>query len=144
MAVNECIPYYEAAYTQRLTVHVITTAFIGKRFVGPLTTFQSGPGLAATAEGGNLQASGAPAAGGEVGGVAAWDQAVGKKGAVIRGAGTIVPVTSGAAITAGAELEVDNVGRVITATSGRVVGKAHNTVGAAGSDVQVELYGVGN
>jgi hypothetical protein len=143
---NEAIPYYEGAYAQHITVH-FTSAATGKRFCGPLTTFQSGPALGAltaAADGGNLQAAGVPAAGGQVGGVVKYDVASGAKGGVIRGAGVMLPVTSGAAVTAGDELEVDNTGRVIPFATGRKVGKAHSPVAGANLDVVVELYGVGH
>jgi hypothetical protein len=137
---NEVIPYYEAAYTQKLTVH-FDAAVTGGRFCGLLTTFQSGPGLSTTAEGSNIRTAGVPAAGGEVGGVAGWDVAAAGKGPVIRGAGTTLPCKSGAAVTAGNDLKVDALGRVIPWTTGAVkVGKAHSTVGAADLDVIVELF----
>lgn len=144
---NECIPYYEAAYTQKLTIHA-GYAITGKTFVGPLTGYQgAGPGLAAdplpTGDGGNLIAPAAPAANGQVSGVAAWDAASGSKAVIIRGEGTMVPVTSGAAVASGDELMVDAQGRVITyvvAAANRRVGKAHSATGAAGNDVVVELY----
>lgn len=146
MPANECIPFYEGAYTQKLTAAIITTAAVGKRFVGPLTTYQSGPGLSSTAEGGNLQAVGVPAAGGDVGGVAAYDGAVttpATKIPVIRGAGTMVPVMSGAAVTAGNRLKVDASGRVIPITAATtLVGIAHSTVGAADLEVIVELASI--
>lgn len=142
--VNECIPFYEAAYAQHLTVW-FTGAMTGKRFCGPLTTFQSGPGALSadplpTNDGGNIQCAGAPAAGGEVGGVVKYDVGASARGGVIRGAGVMLPVSSGAAVTAGNELQADASGRVIPYSSGRKVGKAHSTVGAADLDVVVELY----
>jgi len=146
--VNEAIPVYEAAYTQKLTVF-FTGAVVGKTFCGPLTTFQSGPlalspdPLAAN-DGGNVQCAGVPAAGGEVGGVVMYDVPSNNRGGVMRGAGTMVPVTSGAAVTAGNELQVDAAGKVVPYSTGRKVGKAHNTVGAANADVIVELYGMNN
>jgi hypothetical protein len=144
MPVNEAIPVYEAAYTQKLTVY-FTAAVTGKKFVGPLTTFQSGP-LALSADplpagdGGNIQCAGPPAAGGPVGGVAMYDCAINTRGGVLRGAGTMLAVTSGAAVSAGNELQVDATGAVIPYSSGRKVGIAHSTVGGAGLDVVVELY----
>lgn len=144
MPVNEAIPVYEAAYTQKITVF-FTGAVVGKTFCGPLTTFQSGP-LALSADplpandGGNVQCAGVPAAAGEVAGVVMYDTPINSRGGILRGAGTMVPVTSGAAVTAGNELQVDASGRVVPYGSGRKVGKAHNTVGAAGADVVVELY----
>lgn len=144
---NECIPFYEAAYTQKLTVHA-AYAITGKRFVGPLTTYQgAGPGLAADPlpanDGGNLIAAAQPLANGQVSGVAAWDVAINGKAVLIRGEGTMLPVSSGAAVNAGDELMVDTQGRVITyvvAAANRRVGKAHSTVAGADLDVVVELY----
>jgi hypothetical protein len=147
MPANECIPFYEGPYTQTITVHA-GYAITGKTFVGPLTGYQDGgPALATDPlganDGGNLQAAAAPTAGGEVAGVATWDVAQNGKAVLIRGAGTMVPVTAGAAVTTGAELQVDTSGRVVPSTTGRRVGKAHSAAGAAGTDVVVELYGVG-
>jgi hypothetical protein len=149
---NECIPLFEAAYTQKLTVH-FTSAGVGKTFSGPITTFQGsgatqGPNLSAdplpTDDGGTLIVAGVPAAGGEVGGVIGWDVPINGKGPIVRGGGTILPVTSSAAVNAGDELKVDTAGKVLLATTGtRVVGKAHNTVAGANLDVYVELYGEG-
>jgi hypothetical protein len=143
MAGNDCIPYYEAAYTQKLTIHA-DAALFGKRFCGPLTAYQSGPGLAAdplaAGDGGNIRCAGLPAAGGEVGGVIGWDVAAGAKAQVVRGADTMLPVLSGAAITVGQELQVDAAGKVIPFTTGRKVGKAHTAAAGADVDVVVELY----
>jgi len=124
----------------------------GKTFSGPLTSHQgAGPGLAAdplpTGDGGNLQCPVAPLAGGQVGGVIGWDVASGAKAPLIRGRGTFVPVTSGAAVTIGDLLKVDISGRVVTAVqaiagaqpANWVVGKAHSTVAGAALDVIVEL-----
>jgi hypothetical protein len=144
MPVNECIPVMEAAYTQKMTIHA-DAALFGKRFCGPLTTYQSGPlGLAAdplaAGDGSNLRTAGLPSAGGEVGGVVMWDVAAGAKAGVIRGAGTILPLISGAAVTAGQELQADAAGKVIPFSAGRKIGKAHSTVAGADLDVVVELY----
>jgi hypothetical protein len=148
---NECIPYFEAAYTRKITVHA-GYAITGKTFVGPLTAPQSGwAALAAdplaTGDGSNLLCPAAPAANGQFGGVAAWDAASGSKVPVINGAGTFLPVTSGAAVAVGDLLKVDASGRVVTATQvaaaaqpvNWVCGKAHSAVGGAALDVIVEL-----
>jgi hypothetical protein len=145
--VNEAIPVYEGAYAQHLTVWFVG-AVNGKRFCGPLTGFQSGP-LALSADplpandGGNIQCAGVPSAGGQVGGVVKYDVGAGARGGVIRGAGVMLPVSSGAAIAIGDELQVDTSGRVVPFTTGRKVGKAHSAVGAADLDVVVELYAAG-
>ncbi len=136
---NYAMTYYEGAYTQKLTVHFIA-AVIGKRFCAPLGAFQSGPGLASTAEGGNLQTAGYPAAGGRVGGVNMYDVAIGGKGGVIKGKGTMVPVASGAAVAVGNEVQADATGRVIPLAAGVAIGLAHSAAGAADIDVVVELY----
>lgn len=150
---NECIPYFEAAYTQKLTVHA-GYAMTGKTFCGVITSHQgAGPGLAAdplpTGDGGNLQVPAAPLAGGQVGGVIGWDVASGGKAPIIRGEGTLVPVTSGAAVAIGDWLKVDVQGRVVPAVqviagaqpNQVVVGKAHSAAGGAAVDVIVELTG---
>jgi hypothetical protein len=141
MPANECIPIYEGAYCQKLTVH-FAAAVQGKRFCGPLTTFQSSPlALDAAATGGNIQTAGVPAAGGEVGGVVGWDVGIAGKGQVIRGAHVMLPVMSGAAVTAGVDLEVDSVGRVINlAAPGVRVGRSHSSTAGADLEVVVELY----
>lgn len=148
--VNECIPFFEAAYTQKLTAHFDTLG-VGKTFSGPLKGRQSGPGLAAdplaAGDGGNYKVNGAPAANGEVGGVVMWDVAAGAKGGLVRGEGTILPVKSGAAIALNDLLKVDAQGRVVPAAQviagaqpvNWVVGRAHSAVGAADLDVEVEL-----
>jgi hypothetical protein len=148
MPANECIPYYEGPYTQTITVHA-GYAVTGKTFVGPLSTFQgSGPALApdplASGDGGNLIAPSAPAAGGLVSGVASWDVPSAGKVVILRGAGSVLPVTAGGVVAVGDELQVDATGKVVTATSGRKVGKAHSAAGGAGTDVEVELYALGS
>jgi hypothetical protein len=145
MAANECIPSVEAAYTQKITVHA-DAALTGKCFAAPLTQYQNAqaPGLAADplaqGDGGNIRTPGLPTAAGGVSGVVAWDVPSGGKAVLIRGAGTILPCTSGAAITVGAELQVDGSGRVIPFASGKKVGIAHTAAAGAGTDVMVELY----
>lgn len=143
---NECIPTKEAAYTQKITVHAGYT-MVGKTFSGPLTSRQSGGlgGLAAdplaAGDGSNLLCPAAPTAGGNVGGVIGWDVASGGKAPLVRGEGTFLPVTSGAAVNVGDLLKVDTQGRVLLATTGSVaVGRAHSAAGAAGVDVEVELF----
>ena len=74
---------------------------------------------------------------GKVLGVAAFDAAVGAQVSVI-GEG-VVPVTAGAAITAGAEVEVGTGGKAITLASGKAVGRALTTA-ANNADVYVRLY----
>jgi hypothetical protein len=49
-------------------------------------------------------------------------------------------MTSGAAITALAEVEVGTSGRPVTFSAGVKVGRALSTVGAAATQVWIELY----
>lgn len=136
------IARYEPPSTQHLTVHFGANVF-GQRFCGPLTTYQDDPlALASDGLGGNLQCAGLPAAGGEVGGIVKYDVVSGKKGGVMKGAGIMVPLISGAAVASGAELQTDAAGKVITLTTGRPVGKAHSTVAGADLLVMVETYAI--
>lgn len=141
---NACIPVFEAAYTQKITAFFLA-AVNGKRFCGPLTSFQgNGPGLAADPlpanDGGNIQCAGPPAAGGAVGGVMMGDVGINGRQGVIRGKGTILPCSSGAAVNSGQEVQVDAQGRVVPFAAGTKVGLAHSTVAGADLDVIIELY----
>ena len=142
---NECIPLREAAYTRKITVHT-TGAVVGKKFVAAIASRQSG-GLSGLAtdplpanDGSDYVTAGAPAAAAAVGGVAAWDAAANAKVPIISGAGTILPVTAGAAITAGQEVQVDATGAVVPYSAGIKVGRAYTAAGAGGVDVEVKLY----
>lgn len=138
MPANECIPVYEGAYARKLTGHA-TAAITGKRFVSLSGSFQSGPGLAATAEGGNLQV-GVPTLGSDAWGVSGHDIPSGGKGVIYGGAGVILPLTSSAAIALGANISTDAAGKAKTTASGeKVLGKAMSAVGGADLDVYVEL-----
>jgi len=143
---NECIPLKSAAYTRVITVHC-TAGVTGKKFVGVITGRQSGglAGLApdplATNDGSDYVVAGPPAAGAAVEGVAMWDQVANGKVPVISGQGTIVPVTSGAAVGAGAEVQVDATGAVIPFAAGVKVGRnVGPAVAGTGLDLEIELY----
>jgi hypothetical protein len=141
---NECIPLFEAAYTQKITVHC-TAAITGRRFVAPLVGgYQgSGPALSAdplpTGDGGNLIVAGPAGNQAAASGVAAWDAPTGGKGVIIRGAGTIVPMECGAAVTLGNNVGSDGSGRAINSAAGVVLGIAQNATTAAGQIVNVLL-----
>lgn len=122
---NECIPYYRPG--QDITAQT-TTAVVGKTFVDWTTAWTTNYGSVGTAT-----------AAGKVAGVAAYDAPNNSRVAVIRGKGQIVPVTAGATITAGAEVEVGTGGKVVTAASGVKVGRALGA-GANNTDCIVELY----
>ena len=124
---NECIPLYQIG--KHLTA-TVATAVTGKTFVDI-----SGATLN-PATGALISVAPATAAG-KVLGVAAFDAAVGAQVLAI-GEG-VVPVTAGAAITAGAEVEVGTGGKAITLASGKAVGRALTTA-ANNADVYVRLY----
>jgi hypothetical protein len=137
---NDCIPFKQPG--ENVTAKA-EGAVTGKRCVqisGPRT---SGPGLAATAEG-SVYVCGIPSTTGALGadkkvfGVAAWDAADTTLFTVIRGG--IVPITASAAITAGAEVEVDADGRVSPLTTGIAIGVCCGTVSGAGVDAEIALY----
>jgi hypothetical protein len=72
-------------------------------------------------------------------GVAAYDAASGARVPVIRGKGSIVPVTAGGTIAFGAEVEVGTGGKAVTIASGKARGRAVEA-GTNGNDVMIELY----
>lgn len=127
---RDCIPFYEPGH--RITGRAEGT-IEGKRFVVQQAAWVPG--------GGNnidFQRAGAGVA---ADGVNVWDVTDEATMSVISaGGGGIVPVTSGAAITFGQEVEVDASGRAIPLATGEAVGKAYSTVGAADLDVAVRLY----
>lgn len=133
---NECIPFYEDG--DELTVQA-DAALTGKRFVEISANKDPASfALAADAVGGNFHVN-YPSAGGLVFGVTMRDVASGAKVGVWRGKGMIIPVTAGASVARGDELQVDTTGRVITATTGVKVGRAL-TAATVGNDAMVTLY----
>ena len=72
-------------------------------------------------------------------GVASRDAASGAKLHVIRGKGSVVPVTAGGNIALGAEVEIGSNGRAVTLASGKARGRAWSA-GTSGNDVFIELY----
>ena len=125
---NECIPLYQPG--KHLTATVAGAAVTGKTFVDI-----SGATLN-PATGALISVATATAAG-KILGVAAFDAGLAARLSVI-GEG-VVPVTAGAAITAGAEVEVGASGKAITLASGKAVGRALTTA-ANNADVYVRLY----
>ena len=124
---NECIPLYQPG--KHITA-AVATAVTGKTFVDI-----SGQTLNPAT--GALISVAPAAAAGKTLGVAAFDAAAGAQVSVI-GEG-VVPVTAGAAITAGVEVEVGASGKAITLASGKAVGRALTTA-ANNADVYVRLY----
>jgi hypothetical protein len=72
-------------------------------------------------------------------GVAKYDVASGAKGGVHGQPGKIVPVTTGAAITAGQQVQSDASGQAIVLAAGVPAGLAMSGA-ALGADCQVKLY----
>jgi hypothetical protein len=131
--VNDCIPYKRPG--EDISAKA-TAAVAGKRFVKVSGARTSGPGLAATAEGSVYQAAQC-VAGDRAIGVSAWDAALNEIFTIIIGG--IVPVTSGAAITAGAEVQADANGKAITLAAGKSLGVCMNTVAGADVDAEIKL-----
>lgn len=148
MPANECIPYFEpnATFTAKAT-----GAVTGKRFVkigatrtggggegaGGATTV--GVGLSTDLE--NLPVVKRTGAKDRAVGVAGWDAADKAEVKVFAtGHGLRLPVTSGAAITAGEEVESDAEGRAIPFAAGVKLGVAFVTVGGANLDTEILFY----
>lgn len=125
MPANECNPFKLPGTD---VTGQATAAITGKRFVGI-----SGNILAD----GSLSLAPAAAASRAVG-VAKYDAAVGEKVGVYRGARMVVPVTAGAAITAGQAVEVGTLGQAIPLAAGIAVGYAE-TAAASGADARICL-----
>ena len=127
---NEAVPLYRPG----ADLPCLTTASVtGKTFVDVSATKDSTTGKIKVA----TAAAGAAALG-----VAKYDVthvSGGSLVSVLAGPGTIVPVTAGAAVTAGAEVEVGTGGKAITLASGRAVGKSLET-GVNNTDMLIRLY----
>ncbi|OBJ57840.1 capsid cement protein [Mycobacterium asiaticum] len=122
---NECIPHYRPG----ADLTAVTTANVtGKTFVDLSAALTTGIPSVATAT-----------AAGKTVGVAARDAASGARVSIIRGKGSIVPVTAGGTIAYGAEVEIGSGGKAVTIASGRAVGRAWSA-GTNNNDVIVELY----
>lgn len=123
---NECNPLFRPG--REITV-LATATVTGKRCVGVSATRDATTGL--------IKVAHATAAGRALG-VASADIASGATGSIKRGG--VLPVTSGAGITAGVEVEVGTAGKVITLASGKAVGIAVETVGSADVDCLIAFY----
>lgn len=126
MATNEAVPYWDQADT--ITCHA-AAAITGKRFVG----------ISAARTGGNPTVTHAAAAGAQPSrvGVAAYDAPAGSKVTVYTGT-QVVPVTAGAALTAGQSLTSSATGAAVDAAAGPVLGTAYDDA-ANGTDTPVKL-----
>lgn len=126
---NEAVPLYRPG----ADLPCVTTATVtGKTFVNVSATRPAG-GLVQVAPAG---------AGVAALGVAKYDAthvSGGTPVGVITGPGTIVFVTAGASVSAGAEVEVGSGGKAITLASGKAVGKALED-GTNNNDMLIRLY----
>lgn len=124
---NECTPLFRpGADVTALTTGNVT----GKTFVDISATRDASTGL--------IKVATATAAGLSFG-VASYDAPSGSRVPVIRNKGSIVPVTAGGTIAAGAEVEVGSSGRAVTIAAGKARGRAVEA-GTSGNDVFIELY----
>lgn len=125
---NECIPAYRPGADVTATAG---GAIVGKTFVnisGALDPVAGTPLTVVTAS-----------AAGQSVGVASRDTASGAKLHVLRGQGSVVPVTAGGTIAFGAEVEVGASGRAVAFSAGVKRGRAWSA-GTNGNDVFIELY----
>lgn len=124
---NTCIPLFEPG--GRVT-GTATAPIIGKRFVSIAGARQTDSTLSFVQS----------AAAARSFGVAEYDQPnVGGFVGVLSGSNFILPVTSGGAIAAGADVEIDATGRAVTRAAGVAVAMCLDTVAAAGADALVRL-----
>jgi hypothetical protein len=125
MPANICTPLFNNG-DEPMTVRV-TAPVVGKTFGAISADIQSGPAITTTAlpatwDGGNIQAA-TCGAGLKADGVFAYDQVTG--GVVpIHRAGNVVPITAGAAITFGQEVQSDAAGKAIPLAAGKSLGVA--------------------
>lgn len=125
---NESIPLYRPG--QDLTA-IAGGAIVGKTFVDISAAVSASAGTPVTV----VTSTGAALSIG----VASRDTFSGAKLHVLRGKGSVVPVTAGGNIAVGAEVEVGASGRAVTIASGKARGRAWSA-GTSGNDVFIELY----
>jgi hypothetical protein len=148
MPANECIPYKTLADTFTARCSATVT---GKRFVkvsgnrtgggggGAEGSTTVGVGLSTDPE--NVYKVAQCVAKDKAVGVSAWDGASGAEIKVYACAhGNIIPITAGAAIAAGAEVESDAEGRAITLAAGKALGYCMTAVAEAGKDAEILFY----
>lgn len=137
MPVNECIPYYRPG--KDITAKA-AAALTGKRLCVVSGNRVSGPGLSTTPADGSVYPVNVCGAGVKAFGVTPYDVASGEFHDVIRGG--IVPITAGATVTVGSQVESDATGRVIN-WGGTVATQPIGicTTGATvGLDAEIALY----
>ena len=134
---NQCIPYHEAAPAITGKAQAAVT---GKRLVKVAANRDASVLLNNASTGGNIMVNHATAALNTCLGVAAYDAAIGTLVKVwLKCKGTILPITSTGAITAGTEVEAAANGTVSTKSAGVPIGLAVADAADA-SDAQILLY----
>lgn len=137
MPANECTPFKEpgSAITGKATA-----AITGKRFV-KITGNRTGGGAGGlSSDLANVYQVGPVTATGDIPlGVSKYDAANGALVGVHVQPGVIVPVTAGATITAGQEVQTDATGQAIPLAAGKARGLAL-TGASAGADAEIKLY----
>lgn len=145
---NECVPYKLPAISVSAKA---TAAIAGKRFIkisgnrtggggeGAAGATTVGVGLSTDLE--NLYQVAQCVAKDNCFGVSGYDTPInGEVKVYKKAAGIIVPVTAGAAIVAGVEVESDAEGKAITLAAGRALGMCLNAVSGANKDAEILLY----
>lgn len=134
---NECVPYFKPGDD---FTGLATGAITGKRFVelDAAATAWAPEGLRATAIPNVPPVKQVGTSGNRPLGVAQRDHASGEKTGIFSG-NCIVPVTAGAAVAAGAQVQSDASGRAITLAAGVSAGIALNAAAALGDTIAVKL-----
>lgn len=123
MATNVSVPLFEAG--KRITGKA-SAAVTGKRFVGI-----SGQGVAPNPSVAHAVAASKPF------GVSAYDAAIGDELSILKGG--VVPVTAGAALTAGQEVEAGAAGVAVVLAAGKAAGRVLFDT-ANGAAAYIDLY----
>ena len=133
---NDCIPFKEEA--DRITGKRCVVITGGRTSTKSATGVDAGLVADSSTDKSNVYSVGqATVAGARVLGVAAFDVPQNGMVPIIREG--IVPITAGAAITAGQDLDVDTSGRVVPHSTGIVVGSAMDAQATVGADAEVLL-----
>ena len=138
MAINEAIPYYEPG--SRVSGRATGAKVIGKRFVAIAQKKDLGSReLDTGASGGNIRVKPAVADDPKTFGVATFDAEDGKLTTVVRG-GFVMPVTAGAALTAGQFVKPGADGKAVVAADRATAYGMSLSDAAVDQDAIVALY----
>jgi hypothetical protein len=138
MPSNECIPFLLPGDIRTVNA---SAAITGKRFVKIIAARIGGGANGLSTDVENLPQAGPCTASGEAAlGVAQYDAGVGSNvGVFLRGSGVTVPITAGANITAGQQIQTDATGQAIPLASGIALGYAIDSA-SSGNDAEIHLY----